>query len=323
MMQEHGAANVTLSPQEGPLRVEALQVGNEGREYGYMERMMICLDVGGTQIKAAAVDENGRVQGEIRYFPAKAGETAGTVLDNFKGIIHGLQVSGAETQEVRMAFPGPFDYENGICLIQGLDKYDELYGLNLRKELSDILGIEGERIRFMNDAAAFALGEMGFGEIRGAERSLFLCIGTGCGSAFGEKGRLASPGRNGVPESGYLYQEPFLQGCIDDYLSRRGLMKLSEERLGTALDGKGLARLAAEGDIKVKQCFLVFGERVRDALLPFLDSFRPEAMCFGGQITGSAPLFLPPVEAVCRRKGIRLYVTKDTSLRTLQGLTRI
>lgn len=100
-------------------------------------------------------------------------------------------------------------------------------------------------------------------------------------------------------------------------------MRLSEERLGTALDGKGLARLAAEGDIKAKQCFLVFGERVRDALLPFLDSFRPEAVCFGGQITGSAPLFLPPVEAVCRRKGIRLYVTKDTSLRTLQGLTRI
>ena len=37
---------------------------------------------------------------------------------------------------------------------------------------------------------------------------------------------------------------------------------------------------------------------------------------------GSAPLFLPPVEALCREKEIRLAVTQDTSLRTMQGLTR-
>lgn len=196
-----------------------------------------------------------------------------------------------------MAFPGPFDYENGISLMQGLGKYDKLYQASVRRGLSDLLGIGKERILFVNDAAAFALGEMGFGEAYGAERALFICIGTGCGSAFGVNGKIASAGTPGVPRSGYVYDAPFLESCIDDYLSRRGLMALTRECLGTALDGK--------------------------ALSPFLDTFCPEVLCFGGQITGSGTMFLPPVEKACRERGIRFYVAKDTSLRTLQGLTRL
>lgn len=287
-----------------------------------MREWMICLDVGGTEIKAAPMDEKGRTRGEIRHFPAKAHEDSEILLNHFREIIESLQVSGEELQGIGMAFPGPFDYENGICLLQGLDKYDKLYDVNLKRGLSHLLEIEEERIRFMNDASAFALGEMGFGEARGAKRTLFVCIGTGCGSAFGVEGWLAPSGRNGVPASGYLYGEPFLDGCIDDYLSRRGLMKLARERLGEALDGRGMARLAAEGHVGAKQCFLAFGERMRDALLPFLDSFRPDMVCLGGQITKSASFFLPPLEAVCKRKDIGLCVTRDTSLRILQGLTR-
>ncbi len=66
-----------------------------------------------------------------------------------------------------------------------------------------------------------------------------------------------------------------------------------------------------------------FGGRLRDALEPFLEAFRPEALCLGGQIMGSAALFLAPVEELCMAAGIRVCITADTSLRTLQGLTRI
>lgn len=182
-----------------------------------------------------------------------------------------------------MAFPGPFDYERGICLIRGLDKYESLYGTDLRRELSGRLGIGPERIRFANDAAAFALGEMGFGQARGAERVLCVCIGTGCGSAFGVGGELVTGGMPGVPKDGYLYGQPFLEGCIDDAISRRGLMALTKERLGEALDGKALARRALDGDDAAGKCFLAFGGRLRDALEPFLEAFRPEALCLGGR----------------------------------------
>lgn len=288
-----------------------------------MKEYYLCLDVGGTQIKAAALDRDGNPAGEMRYFPAEAKGERQAVLEHFVSVMEEVRIPGAEVAGIHLAFPGPFDYGRGICLLRGLDKYDGLYGVNLRQEFADRLGMAPGKVRFINDAAAYALGEMGFGHAKGAARAFFVCIGTGCGSAFGAGGELAEPGTPGVPKNGYIYDTAFLNGCIDDYISRRGLLALTGERLGTALDGKALAERVQGGDKEAADCFLVFGCRVREALQPFLEAFRPEMVCFGGQITRSAPLFLPPVENYCRAAGIRVAVTEDTSLRTLQGLTRI
>lgn len=288
-----------------------------------MKDIYLCLDVGGTQIKAAAVDRDGGLLGEMRYFPARAKENREVLLGHFASIVETIQIPGAQIRGVHLAFPGPFDYGKGICLLQGLDKYDQLYGINLRQCLAGRLSVAPEKIRFINDAAAYALGEMGFGHAKEAARLLCICIGTGCGSAFGVEGKLAPPGTPGVPRDGYVYNTPFLGGCVDDFISRRGLLAVTKDHLGMALDGKKLSDLVRKGDTRARQCFLAFGCQVRDALLPFLEKFKPEVLCFGGQITRSASLFLPPVEEYCRGANIQMYVTEDTSIRTMQGLTRI
>ena len=288
-----------------------------------MGEVYLCLDVGGTQIKAVAVDRNGELQGKLRYFPARAKESRETLLAHFAVLMEEIRIPEAEVQGICLAFPGPFDYERGICLLHGLDKYDGLYKVNLRKEFAERMQVAPERIRFINDASAYALGEMGFGHGKDASRALFICIGTGCGSAFGTGGKLAPPGTPGVPENGYIYAAPFQGGCVDDFISRRGLLKLTRDLMGTAMDGKELAERVRSGDEKARACFLCFGCQVREALLPFLEGFRPEVLCFGGQITRSAGLFLPPMEEYCRKAGIRVMVTEDTSVRTLQGLARI
>lgn len=288
-----------------------------------MKECYLCLDVGGTQIKAAAVDEDGDLYGEIRYFPARAKVKKEALLAHFVAVMEEIRVPEGRVKGIRLAFPGPFDYEQGICLMEGLDKYDWLYGVNLRQEFSERLGVAPEQVRFVNDASAYALGEMGFGQAKGTAKALFICIGTGCGSAFGVDGELALPGTPGVPENGYIYDTPFLGGCVDDYISRRGLLALTRGWLGTAMEGKELSERVKAGDERARMCFLGFGSQIRDALLPFLERFRPEALCFGGQITRSAELFLESVEEYCRSAGIRVLVTEDTSLRTLQGLARI
>ena len=286
-----------------------------------MNKKFLCIDVGGTELKAAPMDQSGALLAQPRYFPADSRQEAGPLLDHFVRVIRDTCPEPADG--IRLAFPGPFDYENGICLLRGQDKYDKLYGVDMRKELSLRLDFPAEEIRFLNDADAFAMGEMGFGEARGAARAMFICIGTGLGSGFGVDGRMAPSGTPGMPERGELYDIPFLDKRIDDYISRRGLMALSLERLGEALDGRGLARRAEQGDPAARECWTAFGERVRDALLPWLESFRPQTLCFGGQITRSGDLFLPPVREACRTLGVRVYVTEDTSIRAMQGLTRI
>lgn len=286
--------------------------------------MLLCLDVGGTELKGAAV-QNGVLQTPILHFPAQSTAAKDLLLQHFADVFRAIaqQAPSEPITGLRLAFPGPFDYKNGVCLMQGLAKYDALYQVNLRHALGHALAEYApteQDIRFVNDVAAFALGELCFGQATGSQRSLFVCIGTGCGSAFGLGNRLAPPGTPGVPPDGYVYPYPFLDGCIDDALSRRGLMRLSQEQLGEALDGKGLATRVAQGDQNAAACFTAFGVRVRDALAPFLLDYRPDLLCLGGQITRSISLFGEPLQTFCDCHGIRLCVTSDTSVRAVQGL---
>ena len=163
----------------------------------------LCADVGGTQIKAAVLEETGEPAGDIERFEARSGLPRDALLGHLAGCLASAAGKGG-VRGVRLAMPGPFDYENGICLIDGLGKYAALYGTDLRAELGTrlrgALGAAAEDIRFINDVAAFALGELRFGCARGTERAVFICIGTGCGSAFsvgggsgGAGGRLHLP----------------------------------------------------------------------------------------------------------------------------------
>ena len=106
-----------------------------------MKDVFLCLDVGGTQIKGAAIEKDGEMCGNILYFDSRAGEGKGALLEHFAEILRRILPQGAEAAGIRMAFPGPFDYERGICLIRGLDKYESLYGADLRREISGCLGI--------------------------------------------------------------------------------------------------------------------------------------------------------------------------------------
>ena len=287
-----------------------------------MHEVYLCLDVGGTEIKAAPLDANGKMLSKIQYFPAMACADKKTLLEHFAHIFTSICPADKVPIEIDLAFPGPFDYENGICLLQGLEKYDALYGCNLRHAFAALSGLPQKRIQFINDAAAFALGELTFGSSRQAHKTLFTVIGTGCGSAFGVDGFLAAKGTLGAPPHGYFYNAPFMDSCVDDYISRRGLEKLTKDLLGTPLDGRALAARVAAGDTQAASCFLQFGVLLRDALSPQIEAFNPDMICLGGQIMRSAPLFLSPLEALCNEKNIKLSVIQDTSMRTMQGLTR-
>jgi glucokinase len=57
-------------------------------------------------------------------------------------------LKGSEDGRIGIAMPGPFDYLTGICLMKNVNKYESLYGLNIKQELSDRLGIDVQNIVF-------------------------------------------------------------------------------------------------------------------------------------------------------------------------------
>ncbi|MDO3412519.1 ROK family protein [Saccharibacillus sp. CPCC 101409] len=298
--------------------------------------LIVAFDVGGTQIKAAAVVGGAVREDTIGYYESRADLAADDIIARFAGIfVDTLDKAGpdAAADGLGLAFPGPFDYEAGVSRIRGLGKFDALYGLAVGELLERELRANERtkarlaprfRIVFENDAALFGLGESAAGgAAESARRAVCLTIGTGLGSCFLEQGRLVKH-REDAPDEGWLYTVPYENGIADDYISRRGVLALAEE-LGLdarRLDVRELAGLAESGEEKARLLFERFGRRMALILTPSLLKFRPEVVVLGGQISKSAHLFAPAFEAEAAAAGLaaNIEVSSDTLLGTLRGI---
>ena len=288
-----------------------------------MEKVYILLDVGGTEIKCSISDEKGTIIHNVCSYESCANKGNEEVLDNFTLI---LKEWVQKVQEVLIAgigfaFPGPFDYEHGISLMKGINKYDSIYGVSIEREMKKRLpALREVPFKFLHDVEAFALGVCSFGQAVDARRVFCLCIGTGAGSAFLENGIPLKEERQGVPKNGWIYCVPYKESIVDDYISVRGLETISKQVMGAFSSGKELAKLCRLGNQKAQIVWERFGEELKDSMTPFLDSFCPDTVVIGGQIAKSFDLFGEGFQKECEKRGIKLYIEPETSVKTMQGL---
>lgn len=289
----------------------------------------ILLDVGGTEIKSGVISEQGRLIGEIERVPANAKAGKEDIAERFAGILkrhaQAVQRAGMELAAVGMAFPGPFDYDNGVCLMQEQDKFQALYGANIRQLLMNVPGcvdIFGHTpFFFQNDVSSFALGEYAMGHAQGVERVLCLCIGTGAGSAFLQNGKLMTQESDGVPANGWIYPFSFMGRTVDDVLSARGLKRLAQQHgFPAETDGAALYASAMAQDARALLVWATFGQHIAQGLLPFVERFRPQMLLMGGQITKSRRFFLDALKKELANPDIEIACAEDTTVSTLQGL---
>jgi glucokinase len=303
-----------------------------------MNKYSIAFDVGGLFIKSAVLDDDGEiVPNSYAIFPSKSKETKESIIEHLVFIIkqqtNGILDKDFEITGVGYAFPGPFDYESGISYIKAIDKFEELYEVNLRDLLINCLKQESSfhsktsnefQIVFDNDASLFALGEHVSGKAGGYNKSIFLTIGTGTGSAFMENGKLVRD-RQDVPEYGWIYNQPFKQSIVDDYISKRGILQLANE-LGLSTTDNEVETLAAMGkneDQRAKMVFQMFGEYIGKVLNPYIKSFKPDAIILGGQITKSKDLFMNGIYEALENKTINIESSEETSLSTFKGVANL
>ena len=93
----------------------------------------VLLDVGGTGIKGCISREGSDVMEMYREFPAKSDGSPKVIFDHFSAIIKTLG-GGRTISGIGFAFPGPFDYSRGISLMQGIGKYDSIFGKRPEKK---------------------------------------------------------------------------------------------------------------------------------------------------------------------------------------------
>jgi len=290
-----------------------------------MKDISICLDIGGTYIKGMVFDENNNpLIKQIKQFSALSNQSATVIFDNIIQIMKDL-VQSQNNKDFKVvflgvAFPGPFDYKKGISYIKDLGKFDSLYNLNVKQELKErvqAIGHEFEtaKLYFTNDATAFAIGENYLSKV---ESGAYFTIGTGLGSTFIRDKEIIK-GKFGIPENGMLYSEPFRSSIIDNYISSRGLKNISKKYLQTELSGYKLAKRANMGDEGALKAFQEFGNDISEAISPYIDSFNPKEIVFGGQISNSHPYFERGLQENLL-KHIHIRISENTSTSTLLGL---
>jgi predicted NBD/HSP70 family sugar kinase len=242
---------------------------------------VLALDVGGTHVSAATVD-----LGSAAVVVASRARTElvswlrrEELLDRIRATASAARSGDVDAAGV--AVPGPFDYARGVCLLE--HKLEALYGVDLRTELAAALSLAPAKVRFVNDAEAFLLGEWWAGAAQGHDRAVGITIGTGLGSAFLGHGAILHAGP-GVPAGGELYRVPFHDAPVEERISRGAILA----RYGAeGIDVEEIARRARDGELRARETFDALSSDLADFLHPWLAAFAPSCLVVGGSISRS------------------------------------
>lgn len=264
--------------------------------------LVLAFDIGGSHVTAGLC----RLKDLAVLRTASSPVTGAESFDGFADLLYriGCEASGSEGEiaGASLAVPFPFDCDAGISLMQ--HKFRSLYGKNLRKALATRFGWQPDQLRFLNDACAYLLGEIGAGSVKGAARSAGLTLGTGIGSAFAIGGHCVTSGE-GVPPEGEIWNLPFAGATVEDYISTRALKAEYMVRTGRDLEVAQIAA-AAESETGAREAFEQFGEHLGEVLREIIAPFRPEIVMIGGGISRSAGLFLSAAEKHIAGLGFRV-----------------
>lgn len=283
----------------------------------------LVVDVGGTKIAGNAVGEDGSLlYDDDLVRPSFAEGSVDDVCRTLATLLEHLNPDGQEVGCISLAFPGPFDYERGISLMRNVAKFDALYGLSVEDEMKQrttLRWMQDARFFFLHDVEAYGWGVLKAHAHLSGKRVLCLCLGTGAGSAFIVDGRVVKEGV-GVPPNGWVYDRPYRDSIIDDYLSGRGFARLSEKICGQPLDGREAQRRAERGDEKAKELFELFAGEIARAMHPFFVEFQPDVLVLGGNLSLGHGLFSNPLDLAATQYGFSILVETETSKRTFEGL---
>lgn len=279
------------------------------------ESRVLVYDVGGSHISAAVFDrEDCTVQGVVTQgYPSEQS------IDTFLNVLYSLGTRAARGQTdipgVSIAMPGPFDYERGVSWIK--HKLAYLYGFDLRRGLAARLGKAEARVRFLNDGAAYLLGEITAGSAQGVCRAVAITLGTGIGSAFAVDGHVVREG-TGIPPGGEIWNFPYQGGILEDQISTRAIRQSYKLRTGEDREVADIAASAAQ-DANAAEVFSAFGHTLGTALRTVLAAFSPQVIVLGGGISRSAQLFLRAAQAELETPRVELRVSSLDEVAPLVG----
>jgi glucokinase len=267
------------------------------------------IDIGGTKIAGALVDESGQIIREARVATPDAG--GDSIVEAVVAIVQEL-AAGESVIGVGVAAAGFIDAEQAnILYAPNLSWRNYPFKAKLEALLSYPVIIE-------NDANAAGWAEFRYGAGRGTKNMTMLTIGTGVGGAVIADSKMLRGGFGIGGELGHIRVVPDgrlcgcgAHGCIEQYGSGTALLRSARELADSANDaGARLRRIRDEaGELKGEQVYqaILEGDSGALGLLEDLGSWLgqtiaslsavldPEVVVIGGGVSAAGELLLEPI----------------------------
>ena len=262
------------------------------------------VDIGGSHITVGLVDLNKGtlIDLSLRREMVNSNDGVENVIKTWTAVIlESFKSVNALPSRIAISMPGPFDYDKGVCLIKDQNKYDALFGLNVKELLSKSLSIGVEDIVLINDALCFLQGEIFGGAAKGLVNVIGLTLGTGLGS---------SRYRNGEVEDANLWCSSFKNGIAEDYISTRWFLKRYHELTKKNVPGVKEIAQVISADKYSKQVFNEFGKNLAEFLLPQVIEQKPQLVVLGGNISQALPHFISAFDKRVKESNIDIKIKK-------------
>ncbi len=287
----------------------------------------IGVDLGGTNIAAGVVDENGKilVQDSTPTLNERPyTEIVKDMANLCKKIIDDAGLAESDIKAIGIGSPGSIDNENGVVVYANNLKMDHSpIAAELKKYINVPVNIE-------NDANAAAYGEYVING-GGVDDFVFITLGTGVGGGVIINKKIYRGFNGAGGELGHITLvhdgEPCTcgnHGCWEAYASVTALIRQTEAAMKENPDsmmhevakkenkvsGKTAFIAAKNGDAAAQKVVDTYIGYVADGIMSVINIFQPEKLVIGGGISKEGDYLLKPIIRYVDKVGYNKYMKK-------------
>ncbi|HPB67530.1 MAG TPA: ROK family protein [Candidatus Omnitrophota bacterium] len=276
-----------------------------------MNKIIIGIDVGGTNTKCGLVDRRGQVLArarvDTRKYISKKSLLFSAIVDTVESLVRKSPGGRADILGVGMGLPGLIDTENGVVKI--LPNIPGWRNVPLKRMMEDKLGLP---VRIENDVNPITLGEWKYGAGIGCRNLVCMTLGTGVGSGLILDNRLYRGEGFAAGEIGHMplgRKGPSCNcggyACFERYVGNAVLLKNARKLFrDKTMTLEQVSCLASRKDRKALAFWRETAVMIGDALTGVVNLLNPKMIIIGGGVANAHRFLFKTISDTIRARAM-------------------
>src|SRR2546423_4009044 len=293
-----------------------------------MPDFAVGVDLGGTNMRIAAVDESGK-QLEVISTSTEVKRGRESVVGAMCDAIRALSAKFSSSYRLAgtgIGVPGIIDMKSG--LVKESPNLPDWANYPVREEIQRRLG---SSVILENDASAAALGEKWMGAGRDVDNMCMITLGTGVGGGIVLDGHIWHGMTGMAGELGHMAVYPdgvqcgcSNRGCLEQYASATAVKRMAIEKIASGqapelaramsenpeFSAKVVFQYAIQGDKQAQEIFRAVGAALGVIIADMINVLNLQMYVLGGGVSSAWEMFSPTLFAELRKRSFVYRATE-------------